>query len=196
MTELRDKLHSDDADPPAPASEAAPAKGEGGGSPDQPPAGMPMHSGTENFPLKSFSVFESDLATRLGVTRRDLVALRWEHRLQEGVDFLKTGRRIVYCNTGVEKLAAAISTASKTMLPAAALSQPAPAPDVSTFTVRRKPANTRVLECSDTSGKTAIVRVRDSALFLPGMKVDAVPYGDHPNVYEFAGAYPRFRGKY
>lgn len=195
MTELRDKLHSDDADPPAPASDAAPAKGEGGGSPDQPPAGMPMHSDAENFPLKSFSVFESDLAVRLGVARRELVAMRWEH-LQEGVDFLKTGRRVVYCHAGVEKLAAIAGTDSKKMLPAAGLSEPAPTREVFTFTVRRKPANTRALECTDTAGKTVIVRVRDSALFLPGMKVTAVPYGDHPNVYEFAGAYPRFRGKY
>jgi hypothetical protein len=196
MTELRDKLHSDDADPPAELDQAAPAKGEGGGSRDEPPAGMPMHSGTENFPLKSFSVFESDLSARLGVTRRDLVAMRWEH-LQEGVDFLKTGRRVVYCNAGIEKLAAAISNgSSKAMLPAGGLSEPTPTRVLFTFKVRRKPANTRVLECIDETGKTVIVRVKDSAHFLPGMKVTAVPYGDLHNVYEFAGAYPRFRGKY
>lgn len=202
MTELRDTLQPEPADTPVPAAAdaqaGARAKGEGGGSREEPPGQEPMHSDAGNFALKEhFCVREADLSERLGVNRRGLCALRGEHLLA-GVDFVKIGRARFYCDAGVQKLAAAVNhgAASEGLLPSAGLSEASPAVQLFNFTVRRKAANTKVLECTDENGKTVIVRVRDSLNFLPGMPVSAAPYGDLHNVYEFAGAYPRFRGKY
>lgn len=202
MSELRDTLQPDPPEPTLPdaaaVQEPARAKGEGGGSREDAPGREPMHSDTGNFALKEhFCVREADLSERLGVNRRGLCALRGEHLLL-GVDFVKIGRARFYCDDGVQKLAAAVSrgAASEALLPSAGLSEASPALQLFNFTVRRKATNTKVLECLDETGKTVLVRVRDSANFLPGMPVSAVPYGDLHNVYEFAGAYPRFRGKY
>jgi hypothetical protein len=157
-----------------------------------------MHSDARNFDPKDFSIWESHVATRLGVSRRDLVSLRWAH-LKEGSDFVKNGRRIVYAAVGVEKLAQVLQndSAPGKWLPTNVLCEDgALEAMVSTFTVRRKAHNNRVLECLDENNQVVIVRVRDNENFLPGMEVTAVPYGDLKNVFDFVGSYPRFRGKY
>src|SRR5437588_445214 len=95
MPELRDKLQPEPSATPTslPAEPTAvPPATEcdqgGGGGPAREPVGVdPMHSDAENFALKGFTTWESHLATRLGVTRRELATLRSAH-LQEDVDFL------------------------------------------------------------------------------------------------------------
>ena len=157
-----------------------------------------MGSDARNFGPKDCSIWESHVATRLGVSRRDLVSLRWRH-LQEGLHFVKNGRRIVYAPSGVEKLAQVLQngSAQEKWLPTNVLCEgEAEEAMVSTFKVRRKVHNNRVLECLDENNQVVIVRVRDNEKFLPGMEVTAVPYGDLKNVFEFVGSYPRFRGKY
>lgn len=205
MTELRDKLQPEDPNGPAEAGREDPnasaaatgSTGGRGGSREADAGSGPMHSDAENFGLKGFSTWESHLATRLGVTRRELTALRSAH-LQEGADFLKMGRRVVYCDLGVTKLARVLSNGQETekSLPTGVLCAPEPEKNVSRFTVRRKALNTRVLECTDEGGRIVVVRVARSDNFVPGMAVEAVPYGELPNVFEFVGPYPRFRGKY
>lgn len=204
MAELRPKLRNGTAGPVAdqaelaagPASAAAGTKVGGGGLRADAPAAGPMHSGAGNFDLKDFSVWESHLALRLGVNRRDLIPLRQRH-LQEGIHFVKNDRRLLYSALGVEKMSAVLSDGAEAekSLSTTVLSEPQGKLEVLEFVVRRKAANTHVLECL-ADGKIVMVRVKDSAKFVPGMKVAAVPYGDLPNVYEFAGPYPRFRGKY
>lgn len=202
MTELRDTLQPEPPEPTVPSApavqEPARAKGEGGGSCDEPLPARPMHSDAGNFALKEhFCVREADLSERLGLNRRSVSELRGQELLQ-GVDFVKIGRARFYCEAGVKKMAAFLSNggASDALMPSAGLSEASPAAQLFNFTVRRKAANTKVLECRDEAGKTVLVRVRDSLNFLPGMPVSAKPYGDLHNVYEFAGPYPRFRGKY
>jgi hypothetical protein len=157
-----------------------------------------MHSDAGNFGSKGqFSVWEAHLASRLGVNRRTIADLRTKH-LVAGLHFVKNGRHLLYSALGVSQLAAFIANGHppEKTLPASVLSEPVPSPALFKFSVRRKAQNTHVLECADADGKIVVVRVRDSGKFVPGMQVEAVPYGAMPDVFEFAGAYPRFRGKY
>jgi len=208
MAELQDKLRPEASEPAEPASDQAAAphddrsdQGGGGGLSDSAAESGPMHPDSGNFGLKDdFSIWESQLATRLGLSQRDVAGLRSQH-LQEGIDFVKNGRRLLYCEAGVAKLARVLTNGShaEKSLPTGVLCAEQAVAEVlkpEKFRVRRKAMNTHVLECVDSAGKIVVVRVRDSANFLPGMEVSAVPYGNLPNVFEFSGAYPRFRGKY
>lgn len=171
--------------------------GRGGGLGEAAAELEPMHSDARNFGLKDFRTWESHVAVRLGVSRRDVAAVRQQH-LREGIHFVKTGRRVVYSDAGVARLAKALSNGGgqEGSLPTRVLCAPEALKTTFSFQVRRKVANRHVIECTDEAGKIVLVRVRRNENFLPGMKVEAVPYGDLVNVYEFTGRYPRFRGKY
>ena len=209
MDELRDKLRlATDGPTPAPVEDGraqasasartGPSTRGGGGQRDDAARREPMHCDAGNFGSKDFSVWESHVATKFGLARRELVMLRWKH-LTDGAHYIKTGRRIVYSPAGVEKLAGVLRNGAEQTksLPTNAVSEIPPSEElIETFTVRRKAHNSRVLECLTDDARIVVVRVRDNRNFLPGMEVTAIPYGDLKNVFEFVGAYPRYRGKY
>jgi len=207
MAELRDKLRVPAAGEPArePGDAAASAgertgeQGGGGGSRARAARLVPSHSDARNFSAKDeFLHWESHLANRLGIDRREIIRLRQKH-LTENSDFVKNGRRLLYSPSGAQKLAKLVLPADELekWLPTSVLEEPqADSQALYEFTVRKKSHNAHVLECLDDDKAVVVVRVRDSSNFLPGMRVTAVPYGKLHNVFEFVGPYPRYRGKY
>lgn len=173
-------------------------EGAGGGSREAAAGLDPTDSQPGNSVSKDFVIFDSVLAVKLGVTRDRLRELRWAH-LKENVEFIRKNRRVAYTVAGAAHLAglACPGLPLENALPEGTTDAgDAVALPLQTFKVRRIPANTHLLECVASDDRVVVVRVRWQENFRPGMIVNAIPYGDLPDVFEFAGAYPRFRGKY
>lgn len=132
--------------------------------------------------LDSANPLEADVARALGMSRGSAKNFRNE-KMVGGRDWRVEGRRVVYTASGVKKIKKAARTAS---LPEAEAT--------CDLTVIRLVINRHILIAAKKKGGLEVrVKVRDSAVFVPGMVLEAcVPEG--VGLYRFTGRSPRRKG--
>lgn len=143
--------------------------------------------------------WEAKVAESMGVARERIAALRAE-RLTEGQHFRIVRNAVVLTASGLEIVVTALkpgrspSPADESPVAQAAGVPDGPPARVS-MTVRRVPANIRLLLCSILNDRTErVVRVKDNRLFMPGMNLTALDCGQ--NLFQFTGRLPRRKGRW
>lgn len=164
----------------------------------------------QNSPV--FSVSEADLAASTGIHRKMLLVLR-QTNLIAGVDWIKERKEIKLTANAAQKLRDAYARLLPGSLKSMSVEKTPPDPELeqkvapldagergqgvkaqlTELTVRgASPTNFKQLRALAPDGEPCLVRVQDTANFLPGSKLFArwISTG----LYQFEGPYPRWRG--
>lgn len=167
-----------------------------GSKPKEAPPAPPVPS-----PEPDGLYWETKVADALGISRDRVREVRQKH-LEEGKDFRLVRKEVVLSEQGLARLndllAAQVSTAPTATDPVTGQIPVTPGPPAhSEFKVRRVLPNRHLLACFTTDGgeKTpTLVRVKDNALFMPGMTLKAIQVEN--GLWQYRGRLPRKRGKW
>ena len=140
---------------------------------------------------------EESFAEALGITRVKLSTLRKEH-LEEGIDWGKRKKRVVYRVGGEAKMKRVVALLVGLEEEEVVLDEELGREDSSEEmeVVRVYPVNRRLVECLRGNGEKVRVNVGDNLNFLKGMVMRARPPWGSGRLWVMLGCKPRRRGKW